>query len=88
MDSVTIASTMAMKWRLPEIMREHDLTAYRIGKELGGVTRMSTVYRLADSENPPMRIELETLSEMLDALYKLTGKRFNTSDLLEYTPDN
>lgn len=88
MNGVSIAPVMAMKWRLPEIMREHDLTAYKIGKQLGGVTRMSTVYRMADEEQPPTRIELETLGEMLDALYKLTGKRFTTSDILEYVPES
>lgn len=88
MNGASIQTAMAMKWRLPEIMREHELTAYRIGKELGGVTRMSTVYRMADEENPPVRIEIETLGEMLEALYRLTGKRFTTSDLLEYHPDN
>src|SRR5512143_4125875 len=39
----------AMRLRLPELLREHRYTAYRLARESGGRISLSTIYRLKRS---------------------------------------
>jgi hypothetical protein len=69
------------------LLEQYNLTAYKIGNELGGHTKMPTVYRLADKDNPPSRADFETIVKVLDALRSLTGEDIQLTDLIEYSPD-
>ncbi len=72
-----------MNWKLADFMRDNDVTAYKLGNQLGGHTRISTVYRLID-EKQPSRIDFQTLADVIDGLRKITGKRVKLADLLDY----
>lgn len=88
MSAVTIPLDMtSVKWRLPDIMEKHGVTAYKLGKQIGDVTRMSTIYRLSDKEHEPTRIDFRVLVDVVGALEQLTGESFTASDLIEIVDD-
>ncbi|WP_152545015.1 helix-turn-helix domain-containing protein [Deinococcus phoenicis] len=75
-----------VRWKLPEIAKEHGLGGYRLTKAMLQETergRMNTIYRLL-SDKPPTRVDLETLSALITALRTLTGREYKVGDLLEY----
>ena len=76
-----------VKWKLAEFMREHDVTAYELAMKLGGHTKMSTAYRLADADKPPTRVDLETLGSVIKGLSEITNTSVQFSDLLEFIDD-
>lgn len=76
-----------VRWRLGLFLEEHRLTAYALGKA-SGIERMSTVYRIASKENPPIRVDLPTLARVLDGLRQLTGEDVQITDILEYVPES
>lgn len=73
----------SVTWRLPDIMEKHGVTPYKLGKQIGDVTRMSTVYRLADREHKPTRIDFKVLVDVVEALEQLTGESYTAADLIE-----
>jgi hypothetical protein len=82
-----IAEGMAkMNWKLAQFMRDNDVTAYKLGNQLGGHTRISTVYRLID-EKQPSRIDFQTLADIIDGLRQITGKPVKLTDLLDYSDE-
>lgn len=88
MDAGAMLSPVAtVKWKLADYMQEHDVTAYELAVELGGHTRMSHAYRLANAKKPPTRIDFDTMGELIRGLEKITGKPVHFNDLLEYQPD-
>lgn len=67
---------------LDRYLRQHDLTAYRLVKETGGRVARGSVYALARGEEVK-RVDLETLSEVMAALHRITGQEVTPNDLLE-----
>jgi DNA-binding Xre family transcriptional regulator len=73
---------MPLRWKLEELLEQHDLSAYRIAKqaEIG----MTTIYRIKNNKTDT--VQGQVLESILQALYDLTGKRYSVGDLLEWEP--
>lgn len=78
---------VAIRWRLPELLEEYDITGYQIGVELGGHKKMPVIYNLTNPAKRPSRVNFATMSDILSALRSLTGEDIQLTDLIEYTPD-
>jgi DNA-binding XRE family transcriptional regulator len=68
--------------RLRDVLAEHDLSAYRLAKQVRGVSP-KTVYAVSAGRAGP---SLEALDHILTALRELTGEALQPGDLLEYIP--
>jgi hypothetical protein len=75
-----------VRWKLAAYLKAHNLTAYAVAKEMGGLTRIPTVYRMADSDKPLSRVDFKTLADLMVAL-RVLGRPVELSDLLEFDPD-
>lgn len=75
-----------VRWRLAEFLETKHLTAYALGKSIGGA-RMNTIYRIARRGEEPTRVDFLILAVILDGLRKLTNEEVQLSDILEYIPD-
>ena len=76
-----------VRWKLAAYLKAHNLTAYKVAQKIGGMTRVPTVYRMADPNKIPGRVDLGTLAEVLVALRQLTGEAVDIGDLLEFDVD-
>ena len=72
---------------MAEFLERQGLTAYALGKEIGGA-RMNTVYRIARRGDEPQRVDLVILAAVLDGLRRLTGEEVQIGDVLEYLPSH
>ena len=75
-----------VRWRLTDYLEANNLTAYALGKSIGG-SRMNTIYRIARRGEEPTRVDFLILASVLDGLRKLTGEDVQLTDILEYVPD-
>ncbi len=75
------------KWKLADFMEANNVKPNDVGLALGSYTRIPMVYRLANKEKPPKRVDLDTLGELVRVLRTLTGKPVTFDDLLEYQDD-
>ena len=66
--------------RLHEYLKEHGLSAYRLGKKVAGVSP-KTIYAITSGRSRP---SLEALERIVEALRELTGEVVKPGDLLEY----
>jgi DNA-binding Xre family transcriptional regulator len=73
--------TMNIYVTLGEYLENHNLSAYRLAKQLEGKTAKGSVYALARGD--VRRIDLETLASIMQALEQLTGECVSFDDLLE-----
>jgi hypothetical protein len=73
---------MNVRVSLDRYLQQNNLTAYRLSKEVAGKAAQGSVYALARG-NKVKRVDLETLSEVMQALSRLTGKPITPNDLLE-----
>ncbi|MBB6016923.1 helix-turn-helix domain-containing protein [Deinococcus radiopugnans] len=76
----------ATRWRLATFLRERGLSAYALAKAMEA-PRPTTIYRLAREDHEPTRVDLPTLTAVLDGLRRLTGEDIQLTDVLEYVPD-
>lgn len=60
---------MSVRIRLPELLEEHDLTAYAVAQRSNGRISASTLYRLTRSRGRVRYID----ADLLDALCDLLG---------------
>jgi len=74
------------RWRLEKFLKARGLSAYALGKA-SNVKQLNTIYRIARPGHEPSRIDLPTLTAVLDGLRKLTGEDVQLTDILEYVPD-
>jgi DNA-binding Xre family transcriptional regulator len=74
---------MPTRWKLKELLVENDITPYRLGAE--SAVSANTIYKL--TRKAPARVDMATLSLIIPALRRLTGKPINVQDLMEYTDD-
>ena len=72
------------RWRLAKFLKVRGLSAYSLAK---ATARPTTIYRLAKEDHEPTRVDLPTLTLVLDGLRKLTGENVQITDILEYIPD-
>jgi DNA-binding Xre family transcriptional regulator len=73
-----------VRWKLPEILRDRGLTAYRLAamlQEAGYQLTVRGAYRLADPDHELRRLDLDTLNAVCNVLGLKTG------DVLEIVPD-
>lgn len=74
------------RWKLAEYLEKRGFSAYALAKA-SGITQPNTIYRIAKPGKEPTRIDLPTLTYVLDGLRKLTGEDVQIADVLEYVPD-
>jgi DNA-binding Xre family transcriptional regulator len=72
--------TMAVRWKVKEVLNRHDITPYRLVKASG--LAQATVYRLVN--NDTAGLSTETLTVLLRTLRELTGEELGVADLLSY----
>jgi len=68
---------MEMRLRLPELLKEHNITAYALAKRSQGRISLSTIYRLSRNKGVVESFDAETLEALCDVLQVKPG------DLLE-----
>lgn len=71
----------SLRLNLGKYLAQHNITPYSLVKESGLAT--NTVYALA--RKPAQRIDLETVSTILNTLERITGEEVNITDMLENT---
>ena len=59
---------MDMRLRLPELLKEHDITAYEIAKRSGGRISPSTLYRLNRKRGAVELFSADLLEALCDVL--------------------
>ncbi|MBE0338285.1 MULTISPECIES: helix-turn-helix domain-containing protein [unclassified Paenibacillus] len=75
---------MAINIKLEETLGKAGITKNALARE--AKVRPNLIYDMCDGKTK--RLDLETLSHILDTLEDLTGQRHNLSDVLEYIPRN
>jgi len=77
-----------IRWKLPDLLKQERVTANElavtINEQLGTKLARNAVYRIAKD---PKRPDLETMAVVIAALERITGKRFEIADLMEYDRD-
>ena len=73
---------MTVRVSLDRFLKRNNLTTYKLTKEVGGKASQGSVYALSRG-NKVKRVDLETLSEVMGALTRLTGQPVTPNDLLE-----
>jgi hypothetical protein len=72
---------MTLRLNLGQYLQRHQITAYRLVNEVQGKVAPNTIYSLA--RKPAQRIDLNTVSEVLHALERLTGEKVELAAVLE-----
>jgi DNA-binding Xre family transcriptional regulator len=73
---------MVIRLRLKEVLRQHDITSYRLEQSVEGIAPVTIRKIVAGERNP----SFETLEKILETLADL-GVATSLCDLLEYTPN-
>lgn len=77
-----------VKWKLPELMERHGLTAAKVEREairLGHDLGKNVIYRLLKDDGPWL-VDRGSIDAMISAIRNLTGEKYTTDDILEYVP--
>lgn len=69
-----------LRLNLGKYLERRGLSAYRVVKETTGRVAPNTVYDLA--RKPARRVDLETVSEVMSALERITGETVTLNDLI------
>jgi hypothetical protein len=83
-----IENVATVNWKFPELLEQHDTTAYQVVKHIGDVGLMGSIYKLAEKDKRPTRANFETIGKIITALREITGEDITLEDLLEYSPDD
>lgn len=73
---------MLIRVSLDRYLERHNLSAYRLANELKGRVAQGSVYAMTRSKTVK-RIDLETLTGVMQALERITGETVTLNDLLE-----
>ena len=73
---------MLIRVSLDRYLERHNLSAYRLANELKGRVAQGSVYAMTRSKTVK-RIDLETLTGVMQALERITGEPVTPNDLLE-----
>ena len=69
-------------WKLKSVLKEYNLTPYRLAKATNGKLSLNAVYNaVADDLTAVKFVSLGTL---INALRVLTGRQINIGDLIEF----
>ena len=71
-----------LRMSLDRYLARHNLTTYRLAKEIESEVARSSVYDLARGDDV-RRVDLKTLNAVLIGLEKLTGQQVTPNDLIE-----
>lgn len=71
-----------IRWKLKEVLEDNNVTPYRLMVESGLAN--TTIYRLTNNKTDS--VQGPVLDKILNALYKLTGKRIGVGDVLKHVP--
>jgi len=77
---------MRIKVRLNRYLSDHQITPFRLARQLLGTVSQMTVYSLCKADEV-QRIDLSTLAGVLHALRQITGEPVQIKDLLEEVSD-
>lgn len=75
-----------MRLNLGQYLKDHDITAYRLVREVQGQVAPNTVYSLA--RKPAQRIDLDTVAKILQALERVRGQKVEITEMLEEQPES
>ena len=70
---------MPFRWRLRQILEQHEITPYRFAEESG--VSQTTIYKITTGELRTLNGQV--LDRTMGALERLTGKRFEIGDIVE-----
>jgi hypothetical protein len=77
---------MNVRVSLDRYLKMKNLTAYRLAQETAGAVARGSIFALARGEKVK-RVDLETLSEVMVALNRITGEAVTPNDLFEVIED-
>ncbi|MDR6883576.1 DNA-binding Xre family transcriptional regulator [Bacillus sp. 3255] len=72
--------TLAIRIKLNEVLESADVTKNALARE--AKVRPNLIYDLCEGKTK--RIELETMSTIIETLEEMTGNTYSISDILEY----
>jgi hypothetical protein len=72
---------LSVRWRLNDILKANNLTAYKLEQAVRGNVSRNTIYRWA--RETPQLLDLGALPFVVEALTRLTGQAVTPNDLLE-----
>lgn len=82
---MTYAERMVI-WKLPELLKAHGISAYKLAAELGGKVNRNSAFKIAKGDTD--RVDRTTLNHLIETLRRLTGNPdLDVGDLLSYAPD-
>ena len=76
---------MPVRVSLDRFLASKNLSTYRLAKATLGRAAQGSIYAMARGEQVK-RVDLETLSEIIQALERLTGQPVGVADILEIVP--
>ncbi|THF70546.1 hypothetical protein E7T06_07375 [Deinococcus sp. Arct2-2] len=78
---------VVVEWRVPEILKQHDLTAYKLAEALAGKVNRNSAYEIAAGRSK--RVDRTTLYDLIVALRTLTGdESLTVGDLFTFEESN
>lgn len=77
---------MTVTFDLHRLMQAHDISAYRLERELEGQLNRNTVYAMT-RQNGVKRIDLESLSKIVNVLSALLGRPVQAAELFTVDPE-
>jgi DNA-binding Xre family transcriptional regulator len=73
---------MNVRVSLDRYLKTKNLTAYRLAQETAGAVARGSIFAMARGAKVK-RVDLETLSEIMQALHRITGETVTPNDLFE-----
>jgi len=74
-----------LEWKFKEYLDRHEITPYRLHKELSGQVSHRLTYDWAKER--PERLHLAVLERVMSALENMTGEPVDVTDFLKFIPD-
>ena len=74
-----------LEWKFKDYLDQHDITPYRLQKELHGQVSHRLSYDWAKER--PERLHLSVLERVMGTLEGLTGETVGIEDFLKFVPD-
>lgn len=77
---------MSVTLNLHQLMQAHNISAYRLERELEGQVSRNTIYSATRAKGVK-RVDLATLSKIIDVLSAVIGRPVTASELFTVTPE-
>lgn len=75
---------LAIRIKLEETLEIHKITKNALARE--AKVRPNLIYDMCDGKT--RRLDLDTLSTIIDTLSQMTGEKRTITDVIEYIPNN